>query len=52
MASPSSYGSRPDSVVRTTTRSPGMMLPTRSVKTPGRSSSAIEARLPSAIAAS
>ena len=32
------------------TRSPGRMLPTRMVNTSGRSSSAIEARLPSAIA--
>ncbi|MFC4896159.1 hypothetical protein ACFPKZ_15460 [Streptosporangium amethystogenes subsp. fukuiense] len=50
MAAPSSYGSGWFSVRWTVTRSPGTMLPTLMVKTSGRSSSAIAARLPWAIA--
>ena len=46
---PRTAAGRPGSA-RPTTRSPGRMLPTRMVNTSGRSSSAIEARCPAAIA--
>ena len=52
MTSPSSTGSGPTSDSRTVAASPGMRLPTRSVNTPGRSSSVIAARWPAAIASS
>ena len=41
-----SIGTGPDSVSAIVTTSPGMTLPTRSVNTPARSSSAIAARWP------
>jgi hypothetical protein len=44
VTSPSSIGSGPTSDRAIVARSPGMRLPTRSVNTPGRSSSAIAAR--------
>ena len=50
VTSPSAYGRTPHKVSSTVARSPGMRLPTRRLKTPGRSSSAIAARRPCAIA--
>ena len=52
VTSPSAYGRTPHSVSSTVARSPGIRLPTRRLKTPGRSSSAIAARWPAAIACS
>ncbi len=52
MASPSSQASGPARVSATLTCSPGRMLPTRMVKTSGRSCSAIAARRPAAMASS
>jgi hypothetical protein len=52
VTSPSSTGSGPTSESRTIATSPGIRLPTRSVNTPGRSSSVIAARWPAAIASS
>ncbi len=52
VAAPSSNTSGPTRLSSTVTRSPAGMLPTRMVKTSGRSSSTIEACLPAAIASS
>jgi hypothetical protein len=52
VAAPSSNGSGPTSRSSTVTRSRARMLPTRMVNTSGRSSSAIDARCPAAMARS
>ena len=46
VTSPSEYGKIPTRVISTDATSPGIRLPTRRLKTPGRSSSAIDARWP------